>query len=219
MAQTYGEPTDTIVSEAKGDAEQIRRESSDRARILLGAATVERRLKALLDLHLHSCSESLPNKVARDFRRRVGNHFGAAIDFAYCAGLVDPDRFEILRALLEIRNLVAHRVDCGSFEAEDVKKKCDALRHANPRLEKFETRMLIQATVMMLCVSLDVSRISWSQDPVPPDAQVEILAAAWWPYLDSTEVELEQLADFGKGVAGLVRFFASKLAETEAAPG
>ena len=134
-----------LIAEAREEVDQVGKETTDRACILLGAAMLERRLERTIDLRVGGEN---PAKLRKQL---AGRGLSGLVSLARALGIVKAEWESELMTIAKMRNLLAHTIHAGSFKDERIEKECSSLREKNadtPR-DKFLW------TVSRYCLELD----------------------------------------------------------------
>jgi len=105
--------------------ESLKRETSDRAIAIVGAAYLDDRLAQTIRAFF--IKRDKPTKELLSTHGALGS-FGARIQIAFCLGLLDEDEYHDFGVIQKIRNAFAHQVADLTFDELNIAQQCDLLR-------------------------------------------------------------------------------------------
>lgn len=114
---------------------------SDRASGIVAGAIVEARLEQVIRAFLPQKSQRAL-KISKDVFRPSGplGAFGSKINLAYLMGLISESGISDLINLKDIRNKFAHNFEIDSFDAPEIKERCQNFvlvnRHVGPTYDR-----------------------------------------------------------------------------------
>lgn len=101
---------------------------TDRSVAITWAAIVEDELAAAIRRHL-STDDAFRGLLSRTMEPQgVLGNFGSKITFGALLSIFGPDVWREMKAIRDIRNLFAHRLDIDNFDHKEVSKHCAKLR-------------------------------------------------------------------------------------------
>jgi DNA-binding MltR family transcriptional regulator len=155
----HGEGADRIGSEAFSQLEN----DSDRAVGIVAGAIVEQRLTEAIKARFVQ-NDTIIKRMFDISNGPIGT-FGAKIDLAFLMGIISTEARTDLRAMKDIRNSFAHKLEIDSFEHQEIKGRSLGMRLIERYFQEYTAQELQEMTTWM--ASLTETRGTFDRETMP----------------------------------------------------